>query len=53
MGLHRDARDVKQLYSRYADRGLNVNEYRTLERRVATITDRLRSERWDRDGRRG
>ncbi|MES2301795.1 MAG: hypothetical protein V4521_06940 [Pseudomonadota bacterium] len=53
VGLHRDARDVKQLYSRYADRGLNVNEYRTLERRVATITDRLRSERWDRDGRRG
>lgn len=53
VGLHRDARDVKQLYSRYANRGLSVAEYRTLERRVAVITSRLNAERRDRDGRRG
>ena len=52
-GLHRDAREVKQLYSRYANRGLSVSEYRTLERRVAAITARLHEERRDRDGRRG
>ena len=52
-GLRRDARDIKQTYTRYANRGLSMNEYRTLERRVATINSRLHAEKWDRDGRRG
>ena len=52
-GLRRDARDLKATYNRYADRGLSSGEYRTLERRVANITQRLRAEKWDRDGRRG
>lgn len=52
-GLRRDAQDIKQTYTRYANRGLSVNEYRTLERRVATINSRLHYEKRDRDGRRG
>ncbi|MFM2371999.1 MAG: hypothetical protein RIS85_1721 [Pseudomonadota bacterium] len=52
-GLRRDARDIKQTYTRYANRGLSMNEYRTLERRVATINSRLHAEKRDRDGRRG
>jgi len=52
-GLRRDAREVKQLYTRYANRGLSAGEYRTLQRRVAVIDARLRQERHDRDGRRG
>jgi len=53
VGLHRDARSVQQLYSRYANRGLTVSEYRTLERRVAVINQRLQIDKRDRDGRRG
>ena len=52
-GLRRDARDIKQTYSRYANRGLSVSEYRTLERRIATVNARLRIDKRDRDGRRG
>jgi hypothetical protein len=52
-GLRRDAQNIKQTYTRYANRGLSVSEYRTLERRVATINQRLRIEKRDRDGRRG
>lgn len=52
-GLRRDARDIKQTYTRYANRGLSMSEYRTLERRVAAVQSRLHAEKWDRDGRRG
>lgn len=52
-GLRRDARNIKATYTRYANRGLSVSEYRTLERRVATINARLQYEKRDRDGRRG
>lgn len=51
--LRRDARDIKVTYNRYADRGLTLGEYRNLEYRVAVINQRLRAEKWDRDGRRG
>ncbi len=51
--LRNDARDLQRLYTRYADRGLSMNEYRTLENRVSVITQRLRIDRRDRDGRRG
>jgi hypothetical protein len=53
LGLHRQALRTQQLYNRYANRGLSVSEYRTLARNVSVITSQLRSERWDRDGRRG
>ncbi len=52
-GLRNDTRNLRQLYTRYADRGLSMSEYRTLENRVSTITQRLRIDRRDRDGRRG
>ncbi len=52
-GLRRDARDIKQAYSRYANRGLSVSEFRNLERRIATVNARLRIDKRDRDGRRG
>lgn len=52
-GLRSDARQIKQIYSRYANRGLSVGEYRNLERRIAVINSRLHQERRDRDGRRG
>ena len=52
-GLRRDARDLKQAYTRYANRGLSMREYRSLENRVSVITQRLRIDRHDRDGRRG
>ncbi len=52
-GLRRDARDIKQTYTRLANRGLSVGEYRALERRVAVVNQRLRIEKRDRDGRRG
>lgn len=52
-GLRRDARDIKQTYNRFANRGLSVSEYRTLERRIATVNARLQIDRRDRDGRRG
>jgi hypothetical protein len=53
VGLHRQALKTKQLYNRYANRGLSASEYRTLEHHVSLITSRLRAEKWDRDGRRG
>lgn len=52
-GLRNDARNLKVTYTRYADRGLSMNEYRRLENQVSAITQRLRTDRWDRDGRRG
>jgi uncharacterized protein YdcH (DUF465 family) len=52
-GLRRDARDIKQSYNRFANRGLSVSEYRTLERRIAVINNRLQIDKRDRDGRRG
>lgn len=52
-GLRRDARDIKQTYNRFANRGLSVSEYRTLERRIAVVNARLQMEKRDRDGRRG
>ena len=52
-GLRRDARDIKQAYTRSANRGLSVSEYRNLERRIATVNARLRIDKRDRDGRRG
>ncbi|KPF91415.1 hypothetical protein IP81_10870 [Novosphingobium sp. AAP83] len=52
-GLRRDARDIKQTYNRYANRGLSVSEYRTLERRIAVVNARLQIDKRDRDGRRG
>lgn len=52
-GLRRDAREIKQTYNRYANRGLSVSEYRTLERRIATVNARLQIDKRDRDGRRG
>ena len=52
-GLRRDARNLKVAYNNSANRGLSIREYRELDRRVATINQRLRAEKWDRDGRRG
>ena len=52
-GLRRDARDIKQTYNRFANRGLSVSEYRTLERRIAVVNARLQIDKRDRDGRRG
>lgn len=52
-GLRRDARDIKQTYNRFANRGLSYSEYRTLERRVAVVNARLQIDKRDRDGRRG
>lgn len=52
-GLRRDARDIKQSYNRFANRGLSVSEYRTLERRIAVVNARLQIDKRDRDGRRG
>lgn len=52
-GLRRDARDIKRTYTRSANRGLSVAEFRNLERRIATVNARLRIEKRDRDGRRG
>jgi hypothetical protein len=52
-GLRRDARDIKQAYTRSANRGLSVSEFRKLERRVAVLNSRLQIEKRDRDGRRG
>ena len=52
-GLRRDARDIKQTYNRFANRGLSYSEYRTLERRIAVVNARLQIDKRDRDGRRG
>ncbi|MEJ2411088.1 MAG: hypothetical protein P8Y48_17745 [Novosphingobium sp.] len=52
-GLRRDAGHIQHLYARYARNGLSRNEVRTLRTRVGKVQFALRSERHDRDGRRG
>lgn len=53
VGLRRDLQNLKNDYNRYANRGLSVREYRSLEGKVSQIQYRLQVERRDRDGRRG
>jgi len=52
-GLRRDAVQVQRLYGQYARNGLTRAETQTLQNRVNRIQNALRSERRDRDNRRG
>jgi hypothetical protein len=51
--LKRDAAQVQRLYTSYARNGLTSSETRTLQNRVDRIQVALKSERRDRDNRRG
>jgi hypothetical protein len=52
-GLQQQATSVKRLYSQYARNGLTAREAQALQVRVDRIQYALRTERRDRDGRRG
>lgn len=51
--LRRQAWSLQRQYDIYARGGIDRNEARLLERRVADVRSRLRRERRDRDGHRG
>lgn len=51
--LRTDARQIQQLYARYARNGLTRAEVTTLQNRVNAVRSQLRLERRDWDGRRG
>ena len=52
-GLHRQVAELKRDYRRFSTNGLDRSEVRQLTQRSERIEQRLRSERHDRDGRRG
>ncbi len=52
-GLHRQVADLKRDFRRLSANGLDRAEARQLAQRTDRIEQRLRSERHDRDGRRG
>lgn len=51
--IRRDIAAVKQQYRRFSANGINSNEARMIDGRVAQIRQRLHHERRDRDGWRG
>ncbi|WP_225205810.1 hypothetical protein [Novosphingobium huizhouense] len=51
--LRREVGKIQRQYADFARGGLDRYEHAALERRVGFVQDKLRAERWDRDGHRG
>jgi hypothetical protein len=52
-GLTNESAELKRLYTAYARGGISGSEYRKLQNRIDRVEFALRTERRDRDGRRG
>lgn len=51
--LRSEVGKIQRQYAQFARGGLDRYEHAALERRVGFVHQKLRAERWDRDGRRG